>query len=492
MHLSKIKLSLLLCAILAFPEVYAQRILSLQQAIEQAMKTSPRIQNSRLSLIRSEENLKAERATLKSNFSLNVNPLDYKNEPEFSNQLSEWYRIEKYSSMANLRIAQPILWTDGVLSLNNTFSYQDNTSTSRAASNIDSKSFSNSLNLTLTQPLFTYNTTKLRIKELELSYENTALNYALQELSVENMVTQSFYRVYQSQMSLNTSREEYQNRKQSYEIIKNKVEGGLTAREEFYQAELDLMSSEASMKDSEVSFENDKDNFKQMLGIALEEEIMVLADISVLPVDVDLNTAMQQGLANRMELIQREIAIENGQFDLIKTNALNEFKGDLTLKLGLFGVDEQLPNVFQDQTNNQNVSIGFNIPLWDWGEKKARLKASQAALDMSMNDLRDEEVSIKLTIRQVFRSLANLLRQIEIARKNLENAELTYEINLEKYKNGDLTSMDLNLVQNQLTSKKNQITNSIISYKLELLNMKIQSMYDFENKVSVTPKFKNK
>ncbi len=493
MHLNKLKIVLITSGLFLSSGLFSQRIMSLQQALEQAMKSSPRIQGSRLSLTQSEENLKAQRAALKSNFSLNVNPLDYSHERRFSNQLSEWYGVESFSSLGNFRVSQPILWTDGVLSLNNTLQYRDNSSTSSAAaSGGGSKGFSNSLDLTLEQPLFTYNKTKQKLKELELSYENNALGYALQELSVENSVTQAFYKVYQSQMSLHTSREDYENRKKSYEIIKNKVEGGLTAKEELYQAELDLMTSESSMKDNEVSFENDKDNFKQMLGIALEEEIMVLADISVLPIDVDLTTAVEQGLTNRMELRQREIAIENGHFNLITTNALNEFKGDLTLKLGLFGENEEVQNIFDDPTSSQNISFGLTIPLWDWGEKKARLKVAQASLEMNMNDLRDEEVGIKLTIRQVFRSLENNLRQIEIARKNLENAKLTYEINLEKYKNGDLTSMDLNLVQNQLTSKKNQLTNTIISYKLELLNMKIQSMYDFENKVPVTPQFKKK
>ncbi|GAF02314.1 TolC family protein [Saccharicrinis fermentans] len=489
---NKLRITLVLSGLLCASGIFSQRILSLQQAIEQAMKSSPLIQSSRLSLTQSEENLKAQRAALKSNFSLNVNPLDYTHERLFSDQFSEWYTVESYSSLGNLNISQPILWTDGVLSLNNTLQYRDNSSTSGFASGGGLKGFSNSLDLTLEQPLFTYNRTKVELQELELSYENAAMSYALQELSVENSVTQSFYKVYQSQMALNISREEYENRKQSYEIIKNKVEGGLTAKEELYQAELDLMTSESTMKDNEVTFENDKDNFKQMLGIDLEEEIMVLADISVVPVDVELDAAIQHGLTNRMELRQREIAIENGQFDLIRTNALNEFKGDLTLKFGLFGENEDVHNVFEDPTNSQNISVGLTIPLWDWGEKKARLKAAQAALEMKHNDLRDEEIDIKLTIRQVFRSLENNLRQIEIARKNLENAQLTYEINLEKYKNGDLTSMDLNLVQNQLTSKKNQLTNSIISYKLELLNMKIQSMYDFENNVPVTPQFTKK
>ncbi len=490
-------LGLLACGL----QIHAQRLLSLQQALEQAMKTSPRIQSSRLSLIRSEQNLKAQRASLKSNFSLGVTPLSYSKGDEFNNSNSKWYSSETIQNLANFQISQPILLTDGVISLNNTFNYRDSHSDGWAydsntgvwiPTNTNYSGFNNNLSLKLDQPLFTYNKTKQELKQLELDYENTSLSFALQELSVENNVTQSFYKVYQSQMTLNTSREEYENRKQSYEIIKNKVEAGLSAKEELYQAELDLMTSESSMEDAEVTFENDKDNFKQMLGIDLEEEIMVLADVSILPVDVDLKMAIDHGLGNRMEIRQRQIAIENGQFDLIATNALNEFKGNLSVEVGLIGQNEDVQQVFNKVNNTRDISLGLTIPLWDWGEKKARLKASQAALESSQNDLRDEEIGIKLTIRQVYRSLENNLRQIEIARKNLENAELTYEINLEKYKNGDLTSMDLNLVQNQLTSKKNQLTNSIISYKLELLNMKIQSMYDFENDIPVAPNFNKK
>ena len=94
---------------------------------------------------------------------------------------------------------------------------------------------------------------------------------------------------------------------------------------------------------------------------------------------------------------------------------------------------------------------------------------------------------IILTIRKVYRSLLNLRNQIEIARQNVTNAQLTYELNLEKYKNGDLTGMDLNIYQNQLSEKQLSYTNSLISYKLELLNLKIQTLYDFENNVSIAP-----
>jgi outer membrane protein TolC len=93
-----------------------------------------------------------------------------------------------------------------------------------------------------------------------------------------------------------------------------------------------------------------------------------------------------------------------------------------------------------------------------------------------------------MNIRQVYRSLKNLLIQIQIAEKSVENAVRTYDLNLEKYKNGDLTSMDLSIYQEQLSSEKNSLTNSIIDYKLELLNMKIQTLWDFEKGESIAPK----
>jgi len=288
-------------------------------------------------------------------------------------------------------------------------------------------------------------------------------------------------------MNLITSREEYQNRKESYNIIKNKVDAGLTAKEELLQAELDMLSSKSTMQNNEVDLDNVKDQFKQALGIPLEEDIMVIADISVIPVDVDLKQALDYALNNRMELRQRQIDIEQGQFDIIKTNALNEFRGDIGIEVGLFGMDEKLGNMYHKPTDNQSVNFTLDIPLWGWGEKKARLRATEAALQAKEYNLKDEEVNIKLTIRQIYRNLGNLLTQIEIARKNQENAELTYEISLEKYRNGDLTSMDLNLQQNQLTQKKNALINAIINYKLELLNMKLQTLYDFENKQLITP-----
>ena len=129
----------------------------------------------------------------------------------------------------------------------------------------------------------------------------------------------------------------------------------------------------------------------------------------------------------------------------------------------------------------------MQIPIFDWGERKARIKASQTSIESAKVNLDDQRNTIIQTVRQSYRNLQNLLTQISIAQQNVRNAQLTYDINKEIYLNGDLTGMDLNLFQSQLSSKKLDLITAQINYKNEILNMKIQTLYDWETKTSIVP-----
>jgi outer membrane protein TolC len=488
-HLNKkIKISLIVLALLIInmPNLLSQEGLTLEKSLGIAEVNSPSMKTTRLNLIRSQENLNAQNASLKSQFSLMLTPISYSQNRAFNDLISTYNSQKKTQTYGTFTIMQPVIWTDASVSLTNTFGYLD--SYSQFATQ-QQKGFSNNLAISLDQPLFTYNRTKMALKELQLALENAQLNYAIQLLDLEKQVTQAFYFVYQQQQSLEISNQAYQNMQKSYEVSKNKVEAGISPKEEMFQAELNLATTKSDYENKQVSLENAKDDFKLLIGMSLYEDLLVIPNISVDTVAVDIAFAIDQGLHNRMELRQRKISIENSQFDLIQTKAQNEFKGSLGLSVGLFGDNDKFRNVFDkaSRTDNEEVSLSLSIPLWDWGKRKSMIKASEASIATSQISLEQQQNNIILDIRKVYRNLINLRNQIEIARQNVTNAQLTYDLNLERYKNGDLTGMDLNIYQNQLSEKKLTFTNSLISYKLELLNLKIQTLYDFEKKEGVTP-----
>ncbi|MDQ2179932.1 TolC family protein [Marinifilum sp. D714] len=462
----------------------AQKELTLDEALLIAFDNSPDIIKSRISMQQEKERLNAQLASLRSRFSFDVTPISYEKTESYNEYFSTWNTSENKGASGTFTVSQPIKLTNGKLSLMNEFGYQDNSS---KASNSEYSGYNNYLYMKYDQPIFTFNKTKMDLTRNELNLENATLSYSIQMLDIERQVNQAFYTIYQKQMALKISEEEYENQKVSKEIIVSKVEGGLSAKEELYQAELNLATSKSTLDNNRVALENAKDEFKLLLGISLYEDISVSTDIQYVPVIVDLEKAIQNGLTQRLELTKREIDLNKAKFDLIETSAINEFKGNISLSMGIMGNNKRLTDVYDKPTKSPRVGVTFSIPIFDWGERRARIRAAELEVESRQIDKNSLKDDITINIRKTYRNLQNLIQRIEIEKQNEKNAQLTYEINLERYRNGDLTSIDLERFQNQLSEKKMNLANSLINYKLELLNLKIQSLWDFEKDQSFVP-----
>lgn len=479
-------LLILITGIALHSYTYAQTPMTIEQALDIAEENNPDLKASKLNLERYQYNLEAQQASLKSRFSLDLNPINYGRSRRFDERLSQWYTNETLNTSGTFRVSQPILMTGGEVSLINTFGWQDNKST---VENIDNRNraFSNDFYLRLSQPIFTYNRSKMELKQIEFDYENAGIRYALQRLNTERSITNQFYTVYMAQNNLSISKEELENTEQSFEIIKNKVEADLSAREELYQAELNLANAQSAVEERSVSLENAKDQLKQTLGMSLDDNIEVTLEIELDHVAIDLVQAVQSALNSRMEIRQREIDIELAEFQMIQTKSLNEFKGDISLSVGIIGDNERFGNIYENPTQNPRMSISLSVPIFDWGEKKARVNAQKVAQTLAKLEQENLRIDIELDVRQTWRRLENLRTQIDIAEKSVRNAQLTYDINLTRYREGDLTGMEISQFQTQLSNRKIAHAQALINYKIELLNLKILTLYDFEDNRPIVP-----
>lgn len=465
----------------------AQKVLTLDESMNIAIDNSPSIQRSRYNMEMNRQYLNAQLASLKSNFLLNVSPVNFNREQRYDTRFSQWYTSENKGATASFVVSQPIKFSDGLLTIRNDFGYQDNYSEANNDIYTD-KGFNNSFYVQYDQPLFTYNRLKLNLEKIRLNLESATLSYAIQMLNLEYQVHQAFYSVYQKETAVEIAQEEFDNQKVSLDIIQRKYEAGLSAKEELLQAELNYATSESNLDNSVVALDNARDQFKLLIGMSLYEEIEIMTDIDFKLVYVNLEKAIENGLSQRLELTQRNIDLKMAEFNLTETSAQNEFRGDLSLSVGVMGNDPSFGGIYDKPTSSPAIGLTFAIPLYDWGQRKAQMKAAEIDIQSKEIDKVDEENNIIINIRSTYRNLQNLVNQIDIAKQNEKNAQVTYDINLERYRNGDLTSIDLQRFQNQLSEKKTALVNSLINYRLELINMKVQSLWDFENNTSYIPK----
>ena len=464
----------------------AQDILTLDKALEFAFKNSPSIQTAAYSLKTSAENLAAQQAGLKSQFLLTLNPINISDLKTFSSLTSSYSTQDVTKTAASFSVRQPIKWTDATLTVSDNFNWQE--SSSSYVGGAKAGAFNNSLVLTFSQPLFTYNRTMMTLKELELSLENTQINYDLQKLSIERQVTQQFLNLYYDRESIKIADETFKDAEEQLKIMQSKVQAGISAQGELYQADLTRLSSQSALENAQITYENALDTFKVLIGMPLERNVEILTDIRKHIVDVDLPKALAHGLKFREELRQKDIAISSALDDLTRAGALNEFKAQVDLTLGLTGVNKAFNYIYQSPNVDQIIGLTVNIPVFDWGQKRHTLAASQATVDSQRLSLDQQRSQIQLDVRSAYRNLENQKLQIEIAEKNTLNAQLTYDINFERYKNGDLSSKDMQFYQQQLSTMKLSEVSALINYKLALLDIKIRSLWDFENNVAVIGK----
>jgi len=469
--------------------------LTIEQALDIAEENNPTIKQRKLSLERTQLLLIAQKAALKSNFSLTLNPITYNKRRQYGtfydNETQQfsgtWYTNESLQTGGTFVIQQPILLTDGTISLNNAFNWQDSYAGGGTSQGTSNRAFTNELYLQLSQPLFTYNRTKLTLKQLEINNENAGISYALQRLQLEQNITRQFYSVYFAQENLKISEEELKNEEQNYTIVKDKVEADMFRKEELYQAELSLANAQSKVETNTVSLENAKDNLKQTLGLPLSEDISVKADIKAAEVAIDLDHAIENGLASRMELRQRELDNEMAEMTMIETKDQNKFKGNMSLSVGITGDNERFRNIYDNPTQSPRIQVSFSVPLFDWGERRARINAQKASQTISKLQHEDQKISIELEIRQTWRDLENSRTEIGIAEKKIDNAQRTYDLNLIRYREGDLTGLQISQYQSQLSSAKTSYAQTLINYKQLVLSLKILALYDYEKNEPIVP-----
>ena len=463
--------------------------LTLEQALGIAEERSPTIRQARHNLEINRRNLQAQKAALKSKFFLTLTPYQFSKDRLFNDLVSAYNTQEQTHLGADFVIQQPITRTDGILSIIETIG--GGRASSSFSGSVDRQTYNNSLQVRFTQPLFTYNRNTLNLESLELSLENARLSFALQKLQLENQVTRLFLDLYLTKKNLQIAAEELKNATESYAIIRSKVDANISAREELYQADLSQAQSRAHLENTQIQYANALDEFKIHLGLDLDHPIQVQAQLANELVEVDLDHAVDHALEHRMELRQRDIALRNAHQDLIRTAAQNEFKGTLNITYGLTGTEEHFKQIYDSPTRNQQISVSFDIPLFDWGEKGHRMAASRQQLASRQLSAREEGKQIVLDVRRAYRNLKNQRTQLDIAAKNVENARRTYEINLERYRNGDLSSKDISFYQNQLANEQLGEVRALINYRNALLDLKIQTLWDFAQKKSIVNAYEN-
>ena len=346
--------------------------------------------------------------------------------------------------------------------------------------------------LSFSQPVFTANLLKENMKTAELRYRSTTCYFTRTQMDIVYYVTENFYKVYKLDYAHRINMERLKNSREALRISKLKQEAGNLAEGDLLRAEINAAQSEVRVMESEGNLNTAKDAFKLLIGLDLNEEIELDAEMEFESFLIDLHKAMDEALANRMEIQEGKLSIELQEIEVKRVKRERELKGYVSAYYDFTGmstkdggsvgelVNSSFANMI-DRPSNRGVALTLAYPIADWGRAKNQVKREQVRLKQRELSLENTQRAIEREIREIVRTVQEADKRFRVNQINQEAAVRSYRISQLRFENGDISSQELFIEQDRLTQVQLDYIESYITYRLSVANLSRTTMYDFEN-----------
>jgi outer membrane protein TolC len=457
--------------------------MTLERMVELSLSDSYRIRNLNLNIDRQRFRLQAEEARLRTRVGIEVSAPEFESiaEPRWNSTLGLNEIVHETSRRweAELSIRQPVILfgfpTNGYLSLNNRMyrylQIEDEGNDLR---------YYNRYFVRYTQPLFQPNTLRNDLEEARLELEGTELNFyddvveTVEDLSRDylDLFEDAYDRVINERLVASLERAVVA----AEELAANDPERTI----DLNQAQVELANAQEQLQQSHSQFRLQAAGLKTRLNLAESDSITLTPDITVTPVTIDTELATQFALELTPRFRQLDIQHRRNEIDLDQTRGRNSFRVDLEFSYGRERQDPRFSSVFGKPSNTYTVDVNAYLPIWDSGERRARIQASE--ISIRQTELRIEEIT-----QDVVSDVANEVRNIQefqsralSMEQNLELAGDLSESSLALYTGGSATILDVLQSFRREVDTAGNLLDAYLGWRRALLRLQRLTFYDFE------------
>ncbi len=465
-------------------------ILDLENSIAIAKMKSYQMLGLKQDLKIAEYNLRSATSRLRTNVSMDLNIPNYTETiREFEDSTGiTFYSVRQARYSSALTVNQP-LPTDGRIYITTGMASTDDLNYNERLMRVNTR-------LGLTQPidaLYGYNNIRSALKSAELAYEQSQRRLKREELNLVYSVSNSFYRLLSVQRRQELAQMNLDRQREAYEIAKNKYDAGLIREVDALQMEVDLAAAQNNYDLALLDQESALNSFKELIGIGLDDDVVISSEMSYEEIVVDVNSAVELALQNRSEVREREIFIEMNKLNLQRQRAAGMIRGNLNAYYEKIGVDRASNDFalndavsrsfsdFQDRPGNFGIGLSIHIPIIDWGENKAQVQAAEARLQQNMYEKEQVLRTIETEVKNLVANLSSSLRRLQLLEKNVLVAEQSFEITRARFADGDIDSQSLALERERLNSAYTSHLDAYIQYELNLADLMRKTLYDYKN-----------
>lgn len=317
----------------------------------------------------------------------------------------------------------------------------------------------------LTQMLFDY--------RLITSYELSRLNfldvtyqYDATKQDVLYNVNKTYYNVLLANSNMALAEETVTQYKTELERTEKMYKQGSVPKYDVLRVEVYLASAQEKYITASNNIDLSKASFNNALGINLSRPVNIKSLLSYTQWSVDYQTSLDYAFKNRPEILQVDNLLA------IAEEKIQYAKGERYPSVNLNAYYYSQNDTLVQPPNTWSLTVGASVPIFHGGSINARIEKAEEQLSQ-MNDQKTLTYqSVELDVKQSYLNMAEALKRIDVAEKNVSRAEESKRMADLRYKGGVANIQEVLDTQTSLTSAKMNYLQAIYDYEMAKISLK--------------------
>lgn len=338
----------------------------------------------------------------------------------------------------------------------------------------------------LQQPLFQFNSLKWRNRLEPLRYEIAQKEFVEEMEALAIQVTQRFFDVYLAKINIENAEFNVARNDSIYNISKGRYNVGSIAENDLLQTELALRNAEAELTRSQLDYERLLSNFKILLGYSTDEQLNLSPPNNLPKVSVDIQKAKELAYKNNSEALNYRFSEIQADRNFAQAKKQAGFSATLQASYGLNQTSDEFGDLYQNPENRQFFTLGFDIPIFNWGKQRAQVNAARNQQREVANSIEFQQRQFRQNVEYQVSQFLQLRGQALLAAQSDTIAQRRYEVAQNRYLIGKIDVTNLFIAQNEKDAARQAYIRALRNYWTGLYSLRQLTLYNFRKDQAIT------
>ena len=346
--------------------------------------------------------------------------------------------------------------------------------------------FSDIIYVGLEQPIFGFNQLKFEKKLAPLEYSEATRSYAEEMEMIAMQGAVLFFDIFSAQLNLEAAQKNKMNADSLFEISKGRFSVGRIAETDLLQIELSAMNANADLASASLNKQTNSEALRNFLGIKDIVDFDLVPPTALPDYQLDKERAVQLSQTNRSKSFEFQRRMLEANATMARAKAETGIQANLVARFGLSrNGAANIGEAYQSPSDDEQVSLGFRIPIADWGKAKARLEIAESVLNLEQLNIEQERINLEQEVRLKVLQFDLVREQVALALRAYEVAQKREDITRKRYLIGKVGVTELNLALQEMDAGRRSYISALQSFWLAHYEMRGLTLFDFVNERSL-------